>query len=140
MSLGNLKTAAVGSILHPNASMNVATAATAIEISKFGVSEVHYAMTQPHQLMASVSGIAENFALNGHSPAAFRNSPHKSASPTVDDLGGNVSVLANKPKPGTPYTQSNNQMLELASNRLLGLGKASPSIAESRVFDNDVMQ
>ena len=38
-------------------------------------------------------------------------SPHKSASPTVQDIDANVSVLANKPKPATPFMYSSGEIL-----------------------------
>ena len=68
----------------------------------------------------------------GYSPE--RRSPNKSASPTVEDINidKNVSVLANKPKPLTPYVQSSGDLGErLYSGPMYqipgtGMYKASP--------------
>lgn len=77
--------------------------------------------------MAVAKADQSSFAA-GVSPV--RNSPHKSASPTVEDIDENVSVLANRPKPATPYLQSSNeQPWELLRNNnlvTLAPNKASP--------------
>ena len=87
----------------------------ASELQKFGVSEVHY-LTQPHQLT-----VAQKVAVEGNCFAPIqlasgnpvRKSQYKSASPTVEDIiCENVSVIANKPKPETPYMQSNGNLGE----------------------------